>query len=84
MLCCSLWCLVHSYLVYQSFSPVGIIGPKSLVIAFPDARRFKAQMVAPNIGVRAMVPLTLDVTQHSKMSLYNPEGCLGSVTVEVV
>lgn len=75
---------MHYYLVYQSFSPVGVIGPKSLVITLPDARGSKAQMIASNVGVRAMVPLTVDVTQNSRMSLYNPEGCLGSVPIEVV
>lgn len=41
-----------------------------LVITLPGTSEYKAQMVAPSVGVRAKVPVTSEVIRHSQRSLW--------------
>ena len=63
------------YLVYPSFSLISVVQAVSMVISLPGASRFKAQMVAICDAVRAMAPITPEVTEYSWRMLSTPGGC---------
>lgn len=76
VLCGSLQCQVSSYLVvYPCFTLISVFCTMSFMITLPGASGFKAQMVAPCIGVRTTVSVTPKVILNSWRSLCAPGDC---------